>query len=81
MQFDFNFDDHPINTHFDQNGFQSLLIIKNLGSTLFFIFFYFISWFILLFFKIASIFIDKLVNISKKLESKIIWNGTIIMIL
>jgi hypothetical protein len=81
MQFDFNFDDHPINTYFDQNGFQSLLIIKNLGSTLFFIFFYFISLLMLLFFKIASLFIDKHVSISKKLESKLIWNGTIIMIL
>jgi hypothetical protein len=68
IKLDFIIDDTAINTYFDQNGFQSLLIIKNLGSTLFFIAFYFFAWFLLLNIKIASIFIEQADVIAKKLE-------------
>jgi hypothetical protein len=81
IKFVVNTDDHPINVYFDQNGFQSLLIIKNLGSTLFFILFYLIAWILLLILKIASIFIDKVGNAVKKLETVLMWNGTITMMM
>jgi hypothetical protein len=81
IKFDFNIDDHPLNVYFDQNGFQSLLIIKNLGSTLFFIIFYLIAWVMLLILKIASIFIEQVNYVVKKLETTLMWNGTISMLM
>ena len=81
MNFDFDANDISINTYFDQNGFQSQLIIKNLGSTFFFIVFYFIAWFLLLIFKIASIFFDYTNKISMKLEVMLMWNGTITLMM
>lgn len=77
LRFDLNFQDKPINSYFNQNGFQSMLLIKNLGSTFFFILFYFLAWSLLLSFKLASIFIDWFDKVAKKLESVLIWNGTI----
>ena len=81
IKFVVNTDDHPINVYFDQNGFQSLLIIKNLGSTLFFIIFYLIAWILLLILKIASIFIEQVNYVVKKLETTLMWNGTISMLM
>ena len=81
IKFDFNIDDHPLNVYFDQNGFQSLLIIKNLGSTLFFILFYLIAWVLLLILKIASVFIEQVDNVVKRLETTLMWNGSIIMMM
>ena len=81
INFDHKIDDHGINKYFADNGFQSLLAIKNLGSTLFFIIFYFLAWFMLLILKIISIFIGSIDNKTKKLKTKLMWNGTITLIL
>ncbi len=81
MNFEFDFNDQAINTYFEQNGFQSLLILKNLGSTLFFIIFYFMAWFLILILKIVSMFCETAHNLAIKLESKLMWNGTISLII
>jgi hypothetical protein len=40
-------DDKGLNNYFEENGFQSKLLMKNIGSTFFFLMLYFFTWFIL----------------------------------
>ena len=40
-------DDKGLNSYFEENGFNSKLLMKNIGSTFFFIIIYFTAWIIL----------------------------------
>jgi hypothetical protein len=56
LHFDLNFEDQPLNSYFAENGFQYKNVFKNLGSTLFFIILYVLSWFFLIVLKMLSSF-------------------------
>jgi hypothetical protein len=67
-------DDNPLNEYFSENGFDSTLFIKNLGSTLIFVLLYFLSWFVLLLLKISILKFPGIEKLYKKLKMHLIWN-------
>ena len=52
-------------------------LVKNIGSTLFFIFIYIFCWLALVLLKIAIYVFPKLENLRLKLQSWLMWNATI----
>jgi hypothetical protein len=56
VKLDMNFEDKAWNSYFEENGFSSLNLVKNMGSTLFFILLYAFTWLVLLFLLILAYF-------------------------
>jgi hypothetical protein len=70
-------DDNPLNGYFSENGFESTLFIKNIGSTLIFVLLYFFLWFFLLLLKSLTHKLKVIEKLYKKLKLHLIWNGSI----
>lgn len=74
--------DSPLNTYFDQNGFSSKALIKNLGSTFLYLIGVFASLLsIPIFGYIGRTKLPVLLKWEKKLKEWMLWNGTIRFIL
>jgi len=52
--------DSPLNSYFDENGFQSKSLIKNLGSTFIYVALYLIGYIVLIFVSYIHKFTEKL---------------------
>jgi hypothetical protein len=80
-------DNEPLNSFFDENGYSSKYLLKNLGSTLAFLFAYLGLWFFLLFLKLLSLFSARyLIFLTitysallgyQKLKTKLMWRLSI----
>ena len=70
-------DDNPLNGYFSENGFDSTLLIKNIGSTLIFVLLYLFSWVVLLLLKISILKFPGTEKLYNKLKMRLIWNGSI----
>jgi hypothetical protein len=80
-------DYEPLNSFFDENGYSSKYLLKNLGSTLAFLVAYLALWFFLLFLKLLSIFSARYLFILtitfsallayQKLKTKLMWRLSI----
>lgn len=51
--------DSPINDFFDENGFESRLFLKNIGSAIIFLLVYILMWFIVGIMKLVGIWYNK----------------------
>ena len=54
LELDLDFEDYPLNSHFNENGFQSLTLLKNIGSTFFFLIIYILLWVFLILLRLLS---------------------------
>ena len=77
LNLDLDFEDYPLNSHFNENGFQSLTLLKNIGSTFFFLIIYILLWALLVLFKLFSNMTAFFENFRIKLYSWLMWNETI----
>jgi len=68
IKLDLNFEDHPLNSYFEENGFSSLNLVKNLGSTLFFVFIYCTAWVLLAVLRLFSLFSSLMDKLRLKLQ-------------
>ena len=56
---DYDGPDAPLNEYFAMNDFGSKLVVKNLGSTLYFVFAYLCAWILFFIMKLGSMFCRK----------------------
>jgi hypothetical protein len=70
-------DDNPLNGFFSENGFDSTVFIKNIGSTLIFVLLYLFGWVVLLLLKISILKFPGIEKLYNKLKMHLIWNGSI----
>ena len=77
LNLNLDFEDYPLNTHFNENGFQSLTLLKNIGSTFFFLIAYILLWVFLLLLKLLSNLTAIFEKFRIKLQSWLMWNATI----
>ena len=77
LNLDLDFEDYPLNSYFNENGFQSQTLLKNIGSTLFFIIIYLLLWALLLSLKPISKTTGCFENFRIKLKSWLMWSASI----
>ncbi|TNV86282.1 hypothetical protein FGO68_gene3639 [Halteria grandinella] len=69
--------DQSLNPYFELSGFQSLYMLKNLGSTLVFVFMYVMAFVLSFVCRWMKSFSQKFTIIGSKIDSMIYWNGSL----
>ncbi|TNV86205.1 hypothetical protein FGO68_gene1499 [Halteria grandinella] len=69
--------DESLNTFFEESGFQSQLMLKNLGSTLIFTIILALLYFLDGLVKLISRFDERILKLTSKLQDKLYWNSGI----
>jgi hypothetical protein len=77
LNLEIDFEDYPLNSYFNENGFESLTFLINIGSSFFFFIIYILLWTSLLLLKILTCMTTWFEKFRIKMQSYLMWNGSI----
>ena len=77
LSLDLDYEDYPLNSYFNENGFQSLTLLKNIGTTFFFLIIYVLILALIISLKLLSYMTGMFEKFRIKLQSWLFWNATI----